>query len=182
VNSPADHPHRGIRTTITIHRKNMLTIARESPDQAEILALFDQSDAYAASLYPAEDRHPVDVDYLAAAHVRFFVARWLGRAVGCGALVIGAEGVAEVKRVVVDTAARGKGVGRAILEAIEAAALAEGVRLIQLETGPLSTAALHLYRSFGYRERGPFGAYRPSPNSTFMERDLRVAAIAATDD
>jgi putative acetyltransferase len=154
----------------------MLTIARESPDQAEVLALFAQSNAYAASLYPEEDRHPVDVDYLAAAHVRFFVARWQGQAVGCGALVIGAEGVAEVKRVVVDTVARGKGVGRTILAAIEAAALADGVRLIQLETGPQSTAALQLYRSFGYRERGPFGAYRPSPYSTFMERSLQDAA------
>ncbi len=157
----------------------MLSVTRETPNQADILALFEQSDAYAASLYPEEDRHPVDVDYLSAAHVRFFVARWQGQAVGCGALVIGANGIAEVKRVVVDAAARGKGIGRAVLAVIEAAAIADGVRLIQLETGPLSTPALRLYRAFGYRERGPFGSYRPSPFSLFMERDLLQETEAA---
>lgn len=156
----------------------MLSVARETPDQAEILALFEQSDAYAAALYPEEDRHPVDVAYLSAQHVQFVVARLQGKAVGCGALVIGTNGTAELKRVVVDAAARGQGVGRAIMQALEGAAITEGVRLIQLETGPDSEPALRLYRAFGYRERGPFGAYRPSPFSLFMEKDLARETVS----
>jgi putative acetyltransferase len=154
----------------------MLSVACESPDQPEILALFAQSDAYAAALYPEEDRHPVDVTCLSAPHVHFVVARWSAAAVGCGALVIGGDGTAELKRVVVDAAARGRGVGGAIMQALEAAAIANEVRRIQLETGPDSAPALRLYRAFGYRERGPFGAYRPSPFSLFMEKDLSQAA------
>jgi putative acetyltransferase len=150
----------------------MLAIAQESPRQPEILALFEQSDAYAASLYPQEGRYPVDADYLSAPHIRFVVARWQSEAVGCCALVIGANSVAELKRMIVSEGARGRGVGRALMTAIDEVALAEGIRLIQLETGPANGPALALYRACGYRERGPFGAYEPSPYSVFMERDL----------
>lgn len=155
----------------------MLTIALESPQQPDVAALFALSEAYAASLYPPEDRHMVDADFLTGPHVRFLVARWEGKAVGCGALVIGDEGkaaggTAEVKRVVVDPAARGRGIGRALMQELETVARREGIRLIQLETGPDSTEALRLYRGCGYRERGPFGSYGPSPHSLFMEREL----------
>jgi putative acetyltransferase len=150
----------------------MLAIAQESPRQLEILALFDHSDAYAASLYPQEGHYPVDADYLAVSHVRFVVARWHGEAVGCCALVIGAENVAELKRLIVNEAARGRGIGRALMTAIDEVAMAEGIRLIQLETGPANGAALALYRACGYRERGPFGSYKLSPYSVFMERDF----------
>ncbi|HVI91960.1 MAG TPA: GNAT family N-acetyltransferase [Dongiaceae bacterium] len=150
----------------------MLSITLESPQQPEVAALFSLSEAYAASLYPPEDRHMVDADFLAGTHVRFLVARWHGKAVGCGALVIGEGGTAEVKRVVVDPAARGQGIGRALMQELETIATAAGIRVIQLETGPDSTEALRLYRACGYRERGPFGSYGPSPHSLFMERQL----------
>jgi putative acetyltransferase len=152
----------------------MLAIALESPQQPEVAALFALSEAYAASLYPPEDRHMVDADFLGADHVRFLVARWQGKAVGCGALVMGdgAGRSAEIKRLVVDPAARGKGIGRALMRELEAVARQEGVHLIQLETGPDSTEALRLYRACGYRERGPFGSYGPSPYSLFMELEL----------
>lgn len=155
----------------------MLAIALETPQQPEVEALFAQSEAYAAALYPPEDRHMVDADFLAGTHVRFLVARWQGKAVGCGALVMsdgvtGEIGTAEVKRVVVDPAARGQGIGRALMQELETIAKAEGIRLIQLETGPHSAEALRLYRACGYRERGPFGKYDHSPHSLFMEREL----------
>ena len=117
----------------------------------------------------------VDPDYLTASHIRFLVARWQGKAVGCGALVLGNDATAELKRVVVDAETRGRGVGRALMQALESLAVTEGVRLIQLETGPASEPAVRLYRSCGYRDRGPFGAYRDSPYSLFMEHPLAPA-------
>ena len=47
-----------------------------------------------------------------------------------------------------------------------------GVRLFRLETGIKQTEAVGLYRKLGYRERHPFGAYRPDPLSVFMEKSL----------
>jgi len=150
----------------------MLAIVQETPRQAEIIALLEQSDAYMAALYPAESNHLLDVESLCAPEVHFLVARLAGRIVGCAALVRGQGGQGEIKRMFVDPAARGKGVGRALLERIEAIAQEEAIHLLQLETGGLQPEALALYRRFGYVERGPFGSYQPDPFSLFMEKRL----------
>ncbi|MGK9170315.1 GNAT family N-acetyltransferase [Inquilinus limosus] len=149
-----------------------LTIARETPDQPEVHALLEQADRRSAGLYPAESRHGLDVGALLALQVRFPVARLDGRAVGCGGYAPDGNGAAELKRIFVATEARGLGIGRALLEALEAEARCEGIRLLRLETGVKSTEALGLYRRFGYRETGPFGAYGPDPLSVFMEKAL----------
>ena len=138
----------------------MLLITCEHPDQADVRALLAQSDAFSAALYPPGDSHLIDMDALLAPAVRFFVARLNQRMAGCGALVVQADGQAELKRMIVEANSRRKGVGRALMAAIEAAAAQEGVRLIRLETGPRSKAALRLYRSCGYRERAAFGTHQ----------------------
>jgi putative acetyltransferase len=150
----------------------MIEVSRETPRQADVVALIRQSDALMQSLYPAESNHLVDVDSLAAPRVHLFVAREEGRALGCGAFVLGEDGQAEMKRVFVDPAARGKGIARLIMERLEREAAWLGVTLMQLETGIRQPEAIALYRKFGYLERGPFGAYKPDPLSLFMEKRL----------
>lgn len=153
----------------------MPVIALETPNQDDIRAIFAASDAVSAALYPAESNHPVYAEALAGPAARFFVARSDGRAIGCAGLIIGRNGEAELKRMYVDPSARGTGLGAALLETIEAAGREGGVRIVRLETGIHSHAALGLYRRFGYRERGPFGSYRPDPLSVFMEKPLPPA-------
>ena len=150
----------------------MITIACESPRQNDVIALIRQSDALMQSLYPAESNHLVDIEQLAQPHVHFFVAREEGRALGCGSFVLGTDGHAEMKRVFVDPAARGKGVARAIMQALEREAAKLGVTRMQLETGIKQPEAIALYRKFGYAERGPFGSYQPDALSLFMEKRL----------
>jgi putative acetyltransferase len=151
-----------------------LAIAPESPLQDDVRALFAQSDAFSAALYPPDSNHTVDAETLAQPAVRFLVARIDGAVVGCVALVLGEAGQAELKRMFVAPNARRQGIAARLLTAIEAVARREGVRLLQLETGVFSVAAIGLYRRCGYRERGLFGSYRPDPLSIFMERDLQV--------
>jgi putative acetyltransferase len=150
----------------------MLTVEQEISRQADVQRLLEQSDAYSAALYPSEGRHPVDTAFLARPEVRLFVARQDGQAVGCGALVVGAERRGEIKRMIVHAAARGQGVGGAILQAIETAAKQQDIEIIRLETGPHSLEALALYQRHGYRPRGAFGGYGESPHSVFMEKRL----------
>jgi putative acetyltransferase len=150
----------------------LIAIARESPRQDDVIALIRQSDALMQSLYPAESNHLVDVESLAALNVHFLVAREQGRALGCGAFVLGEAGQAEMKRVFVDPTARGKGVARVLMEGLEREAAQLGVTLMQLETGIKQPEAIALYRKFGYAERGPFGNYQPDPLSLFMEKRL----------
>ena len=147
-----------------------VAIAQEPADQPDVYALLRQSDTYFASLYPAESNHLVDIVALTEPNVRFVVARRAGVAVGCGALVLGANWEAELKRMFVIPEARGLKLGSRVLDALEAAAKAEGVRVLRLETGVRQPEALALYRRHGYTERGPFGTYRPDPLSTFFEK------------
>lgn len=146
------------------------TVAAETADQTEVHALLRQSDAYHASLYPAESNHLVDVAALTATNARFLVARCGGIAVGCGALLLGPDAEAEIKRMFVAPEARGRRIGSQILDALETAARSEGVRVIRLETGVRQTESLALYRRHGYTERGPFGTYEKDPLSTFFEK------------
>jgi putative acetyltransferase len=147
-----------------------IVIAAETPDQADVRVLLGLSDAYMGSLYPAESNHLVDAATLAAPNVRFLAARSDGVMMGCGALVLGAPGEAEVKRMFVVPKARGLGVGRRILAALEEIARGDGVLVVRLETGVRQPEALGLYRSCGYVERGPFGSYRADPLSAFFEK------------
>lgn len=106
----------------------------------------------------------------------FLVARIDGEPVGCGALrpsPTGEEGVAEVKRMYVAPAARGRGVARALLAALEAEAAALGYRSLVLETGTRQHEAMALYESAGWTPIANYGAYRASSLSRCYEKVLR---------
>lgn len=149
----------------------MVSIAIETPDQPDIVALLLAADEWYATLYPAESNHLLDVSTLQQPEIAFFVAREAGELLGFGA-VADRGGYAEIKRMYLAPAARGRKFGRRILEVLEAHAVQNGRSCLRLETGIHQPEAIGLYRSHGYREIGPFGAYRPDPNSLFMEKCL----------
>ncbi|HWD60056.1 MAG TPA: GNAT family N-acetyltransferase [Stellaceae bacterium] len=147
-----------------------LAVAEESPDRPETVALSRQFDAFARALYPPEHYSPPDLP--AGGDFHFFVARREGRALGCMALVRTAPDRGELRRCFVTEEARGQGVGFALLSAAEAAARAQKMRLIRLETGNKNIAALRLYRGCGYHDRGPFGDHPDNGVSVFLEKTL----------
>ena len=148
-----------------------VTIRVERADQPEVTALLLQARALMAGLYPPESCHGLDLDAYASPEVTLFVARAGGMAVGCAALQRHSDGSAEVKSMFVLPEARGRGIGRAILETIEAALPGE-VAALRLETGIKQEAAIRLYEAAGFRRRGPFGRYRDDPLSVFVEKPL----------
>jgi len=149
----------------------MVRIAIERPDQPAAIALIDELDAYQKPLYPAESHHGIDIAALLQPNVVFVMAREGDEAVGCGAVVF-EHGWAELKRMYVRPALRGRGVAQAMLAFLEAQAVERGMPLVRLETGYLQPDALRLYERAGYVRRGPFGGYGPDPNSVFMEKRL----------
>lgn len=153
----------------------MIAIAIENPDQPEVAVLLESSDAYMASLYPAESNHMLDIESLKRPEVTFLVARVDGEALGCGAVVDSGKGWAEIKRMFVSPAARGKRLGKQLLMKIESIAAGFGATVIRLETGAKQPEALSLYQSAGFVEIGPFGDYQPDPVSIFMEKPLKAA-------
>jgi putative acetyltransferase len=142
----------------------------ESPDQADVIALIADLDAYQDGLYPAESRYALDLESLKQPNVRFAVARDDdGVAVGCGAIVIGTE-YGELKRMFVAPAYRGRGVAGRILTLLETSARESGCGVFMLETGPYQPEALGFYERSGYVRRERFGDYRDDPLSVFMEK------------
>lgn len=147
-------------------------IKLEPPRQPEVLRLMDMSNAYMASLYPAESNHMVDIDTLEKPTVSFFVARNEGQIVGCCALVEAGDGTGEIKRMFVDPDARGLKIGRLMMDALMGRGQELRLSAIRLETGISQPEAIGLYRKAGFIEIEAFAPYKPDPLSMFMELKL----------
>ena len=145
--------------------------AFESPDAQRLITALD---AGLAELYPPEQRFGPNLkaQHLEGGRGAFLVARDSGRAVGCGAIRLNDARTAEVKRMYVEPKQRGKGVGKAILASLEAAAQKIGARRLVLETGSHSPDALALYRGAGFTEIDCWGEYATSPTSVCLEKKL----------
>jgi putative acetyltransferase len=123
---------------------------------------------------PPESVHALDVAQLRQPDVTFWSA-WTGDTlVGCGALkqLDGQRG--ELKSMRVADAFLGRGVGRAMLVHIMAAAQARGMQSLWIETGSSAefAPALRLYESAGFTRCGPFEGYVDDPFSIFMTRSI----------
>ncbi|MEO6609303.1 MAG: GNAT family N-acetyltransferase [Aestuariivirga sp.] len=147
----------------------MIEISRADP--RDFVTFLEASDAYAASLYPAESNHMLDVETLCQPQMNFFGAFVDGTAKGCGGFWTHQDYV-EIKRVFIDPSARGLGLSKALMQVIENAARDLGFRIARLETGIHQPEALGLYEKLGYKYREPFGDYLLDPLSVFMEKAL----------
>ncbi len=144
----------------------------EPPNQADVISLIEELDAYQDTLYPPEARYALDLATMEDERVLLAVARNnAGVALGCGALVLDGE-AAELKRMFVRPLHRGQGVATKLLIKLEAEAIKRGCRLVQLETGPLQPEALAFYNKHGYQASGAFGDYAEHPLSVFLAKRL----------
>lgn len=135
------------------------------------MALLRQSDEVAAHLYPGEFRRPITPEALAKPGIHLLVARQ-ETAIGCCALFERGDGTAELKRMIVGAALRGKGVGAALLAGAEAVARHVGLHTVMLEVGTRNTEAQALYRRAGYEPCEPFSPYQATSISLFLSRCL----------
>jgi putative acetyltransferase len=146
----------------------------------EVRVLLGELDGVLSAAYPPEQRHGLALDAIFQPHVRFFVARLGGAAIGCGGVALFPD-FAEVKRMYVRDAARGRGVADAILARIETEAREAGTALLRLETGDRQIAAMRLYFRLGFHQCPAFGAYAAMAaeaiaTSVFFEKRLTASA------
>jgi putative acetyltransferase len=147
---------------------------RREPLTSDVAAsLIGALNAELSALYPepGANHFRLDPDEVAPGNGAFLVVRRGGRPVGCGAVRRVREAallpelgprVGELKRMYVDRDARGQGIGRALLDRLEAEARALGLERLVLETGIRQTEALALYRRAGFIEIPPYGEYSAS--------------------
>ncbi|MBN8990996.1 MAG: GNAT family N-acetyltransferase [Rhizobiales bacterium] len=153
-----------------------LQIERVLSATDEARALIGELEAVLSAEYTPEQRHGLALDAIFQPHVRFFLARLDGTAVGCGGVALYPD-FAEVKRMYVHHTARGQGVADALLERIEQEVRSAGLSMLRLETGDRQIAAMRLYVRAGFRECPAFGDYALMPpqsiaTSVFYEKRI----------
>jgi putative acetyltransferase len=112
--------------------------------------------------------------YLTRDDVAYLAVVVNGGVVACGGWQALEPGVAEIKRMFVRPAFRGRGIARQLIVALEEEALAADRPIIRLETGTYLPAALALYRSAGYLPIPVYGEYVGNPFSVCFEKRLGV--------
>ncbi|HEX5542415.1 MAG TPA: GNAT family N-acetyltransferase [Micromonospora sp.] len=120
------------------------------------------------------DETPVDPKEFEPPNGAFLVALLNGEPVGCaGWRSHGEDGdIAELKRMYTVPTARGRGVARTLLAAVERSAREHGRRRLVLESGDKQPEAIALYERCGYEQIEDFGFYRGSPSVRSYGRDL----------
>lgn len=140
----------------------------------DLRAVSDLFEGYAASL-------PVDLEYqdfaaelaglpgkYAGPEGALLLARDpAGAPLGCVALRPLHSETCEMKRLFLVPETRGMGLGRALVEAIVAAARDRGYRELRLDTLPSMTSAIALYEGLGFERIEPYYAPTP-PGTVFM--------------
>jgi GNAT superfamily N-acetyltransferase/DNA-binding MarR family transcriptional regulator len=86
----------------------------------------------------------------------FLVGRLRGEAIACGGLKLHGRDPAEIKRMWVAPSARGLGVARRLLSALEDQARSRGIATLRLETNRNLREAIAMYRSAGFVEIAPY--------------------------
>lgn len=150
--------------------RDPFAVANDDPRADDVRALLERHLAFAKAHSPDEDVHALDVDALVHPDITFVSCRDGGRLLGVAALKQLDDRHAELKSMHTAVEARGRGVGRALVEHLVEVARSRGLTRVSLETGtvPAFAPAHALYAGAGFTPCGPFGGYDPGPNSTFM--------------
>ena len=149
----------------------VLEIRRVGYGQADALRLIEEVQQEYVARYGGRDETPLEHAMFDPPTGSFFVAYLAGEPVASGAWrrhPVPAHGVtnsAEIKRMYVAPAARGRGVARRMLAHLEATAAAAGAEAMVLETGTEQPEAIALYVSAGYSPIPGFGYHRDAPES-----------------
>jgi GNAT superfamily N-acetyltransferase len=149
-------------------------------DDPVVRVLVEEVQQVYVERYGGRDDTPMTPEQFAPPHGRFFLAYLDGQPAAIGGWRLrtdagaGLPGTrpAEVKRMFVRAAVRGRGLARAVLGTLESSARADGVDWLVLETGDRQPEAVSLYRSAGYTEVTRFGLYAHEQGSIYIGKRL----------
>ena len=147
-------------------------------DHPDATGLIDQLQQEYVLRYGDVDHTPVDPAEFAPPTGNFLIGYVNQAAVACGGWRAAVDpelsvGDAEIKRMYVTAAMRGRGLSRPILAELERLAAENGYHRLVLETGQNQPEALALYSSAGYHRIPGFGLHRDEPLSVCMAKVLR---------
>jgi ribosomal protein S18 acetylase RimI-like enzyme len=160
----------------TVQGWQLVQLPISHPDAAQLVEEVQQE--YVAR-YGGRDETPLGATYFEPPDGAFFVGYLDGQPVATGAwrlrhdvVVDGIDSTAEIKRMYVAPAARGRGLARAMLAHLEQTAREAGAKVMVLETGLAQPEAIALYESSGYTPIPGFGFYKEAPLARCFARRL----------
>jgi len=162
---------------------NRWVVAVDDPHAPDVLDLLEQHLAFAMANTRRENVHALDLEGLVQPNVTLVSLREDGELLGVGALKQLDPDHFELKSMHTATSARRRGVGRALVEHMLAAAADKGARRVSLETGSQAAfaPARALYANCGFAACEAFGDYPPRSTSTFLTRRLESSVAWHAD-
>ena len=129
--------------------------------------------------YGGPDETPLDITMFDPPAGAFLLGTLEGDPVAMGGwrrrpdvVALGGSVAAEIKRMYVVPAARGRGFARAVLSALECSARSSGADVMVLETGLKQPEAIALYEASGYVPVEGFGYYKDFPTVRYFGKRL----------
>jgi ribosomal protein S18 acetylase RimI-like enzyme len=163
----------------TGERFPQLVMRRHAFNDPVVAPLLAQLDAELVAATPEGGTNFLSIapEHVAGDQGAFFVAWVDGQPLACGAWrrvdeATQRANTGEVKRMWAAPAARGMRLGAAVLATVQADAVAAGVSELRLETGEHLTAAVSLYRRFGFDACEPWGEYVGAQHSYTMSKPI----------
>lgn len=158
------------RTLDTVSEIEIRVVRFDAPVAQQLIraALADLGVRYGGS----GDDTPVDATEFEPPDGEFLVAYLAGEAVGCGGWRSHGADTAELKRMFTAPAARGRGVARTVLAAVERSAREHGRKRVVLECGDKQPEAIAMYSSAGYERIPNFGFYKDEEGCVSFGRTL----------
>ena len=152
-----------------------ITVRSEAADSPVAVRLVEAMVAEVERLYELDPGAglglPAPPSDFAAPGGAFIVVYLAGRPVAGGGVKRDADGVAEIKRMYVAPEARGRGLGRRLLEALEETARELGYARVRLDTGDRMPHAQAMFEAAGYHR---IEDYNANPQAAFWgEKILR---------
>jgi putative acetyltransferase len=158
-------------------------IAADDPRKPDVRGLLDRHLEFSLAQTPPEHSFALGVAGLLDPAVTLFSFRASDSLLGIGAIKRLDSQHAEIKSMHIAEAARGCGIGTAILTHLLSVARAAGFCRVSLETGTTAAfaPARALYQRAGFRLCGPFADYQPSEDNLFMTLELIGVQAAQAD-
>jgi putative acetyltransferase len=149
-------------------------ISPADPGEPGVRALILAQLEFGRATTPPEDVHALGPEALAGPGVALFAAREGDAVLAIGALVRLDDEHGELKAMHTAAAARGRGLGRAMLARLLVEARRRGYRRVSLETGSMRefAPARALYASAGFVPCPPFADYVESAGSTYLTKPI----------
>ena len=143
-------------------------------DNSEVNNLLKKHFIELRSVSPEGSTHVLDIEGLKDPSIKFWSLWDTNELVGCGALKIIEKDHGEFKSIRVADKYRKSGMGEKIISHLIDQAKQIGIKKLSTETGAgeFFAPARKLFKSFGFKECGPFAHYKDDPNSCYYSVDI----------